>query len=263
MRMKKRRFYSLVTIVFLAFFLVSCASKAETETTKPKFSDEEIKSALAKSDELFDRREDVSKLREAVQVLSKVRDADRRNFEVEWKFARNNYFLSKQTDSEEEAEKLLKDGANAGIIASRIAPEKPDGHFWFGANLGEQAKRSPVTVGLKSVDDIKETMNKVIAINPKYQGASAFDALAQIEMQTGIIGGKPEKAIEYLEKGLELEKDNTYLRLHLAEAYLAVGKKTEAKKQLDELLQMKPAQGYAVEYKETTEKAKELLQKRF
>lgn len=257
------KFYSLITIIFLAFFFVSCASKAETETSKPKFSDEEIKSALVKSDELFAQREDVSKLREALQTLSKVRDADRRNFEVEWKFARNNYFLSKQTDSEQEAEKLLTDGANAGIIASRIAPEKADGHFWYGANLGEQAKRSPVTVGLKSVDDIKETMNKVIAIDPKYQGASAYDGLAQIELQTGMIGGKPEKAIEYLETALKLENDNTYLHLHLAEAYLAVGKKAEAKKHLDELLQMKPQNGYAVEYKETTEKAKEILQKRF
>lgn len=261
--MTKSRFYSLITIVFAAFLLVSCAAKAEIETAKPKFSDEEIKTALTKADELFVVREDVSKLREAVQTLSKVRDADQRNFEVEWKFARANYFLSKQTDSEEEAEKFLKDGANAGIIASRIAPEKPDGHFWYGANLGEQARRSPVTVGLKAVADIKDTMNKVIAIDPKYQGASAFDALAQIELQTGMIGGKPEKAIEYLEKALTLENDNTYLHLHLAEAYLAVGKKAEAKKHLDYLLQMKPQTGYAVEYKETTDKAKDILEKRF
>ena len=256
------KFYSLITIIFAAVLLVSCASRAETETATPKFSDEEIRQNLAKADELFMQREDVSKLREAVQTLSKVRDSDRRNFEVEWKFSRNNYFLSKQTESEEEAEKLLKDGANAGIIASRIAPEKPDGHFWYGANLGEQARRNPVTVGLKSVDDIKDTMNKVIAIDPKYQGASAYDALAQIELQTEMIGGKPEKAVEYLEKALQLS-DNTYLHLHLAEAYLAVGKKAEAKKHLDHLLRMKPQKGYAVEYKETTGKARELLEKRF
>lgn len=261
--MPKFKFYSLITIIFLAFFLASCASKAETETAQPKFSDEEIRRNLAKADEFFMQREDVKNLREAVQTLSKVRDADRRNFEVEWKFSRNNYFLSKQTDSEEEAEKLLKDGANAGIIASRIAPEKPDGHFWYGANLGEQAKRNPVTVGLKAVDDIKDTMNKVIAIDPKYQGASAFDALAQVELSTGMIGGKPEKAVEYLEKALQLENDNTYIYLHLAEAYLAVGKKAEAKKHLDYLLQMKPQKGYEVEYKETTGKARELLEKRF
>lgn len=261
--MRKINFYSLITIVSAVFLFASCASHAEMQETKPKFSEAEIKQALTKSDELFAKREDVKNLREAVETLSKVRDADNRNFEVEWKFSRANYFLSKQTDSEEEAEKLLKEGVAAGIIASRIEPNKPDGHFWYGANLGEQAKRSPVTVGIKSIDDIRETMNKVISIEPKYQGASAYDALAQIELQTGLFGGKPEKAVEYLEKGIELEPDNTYLRLHLAQAYLAVGKKPEAKKQLDFLLQMKTAPGYEVEYKETTEEAKKILERRF
>ena len=106
-------------------------------------------------------------------------------------------------------------------------------------------------------------MNKVIAIDPKYQGASAYDALAQVELSTGMVGGKPEKAVEYLEKGIKLEPDNTYLRLHLAQAYLAVNKKPEAKKQLDYLLQMKQKEDYAVEYKETVDEAKKLLEKRF
>ncbi len=260
--MRKRKFYSLITIVSAALFLASCASRVETEPAKPKFSDEEIQKALTKAGDLFAGREDVKNLRKAVETLENVRDPDNRNFEVEWKFSKYNYFLSKQTESEEEAEKLLKEGVAAGIIASRIEPGKPDGHFWYGANLGEQAKRSPLTVGLKSIDDIRETMNKVIELDPSYQGASAFDALAQIELSSSLVG-KPEKAVEYLEKALEYEKDNTYVRLHLAEAYLAVGKKPEAKKQLDYLLQMKPAPGYEVEYKETTEEAKKILERRF
>ncbi len=259
--MRKRKFYSLITIVSAALFLASCASRVETEPAKPKFSDEEIRQAVAKAEELFAKREDVKNLRQAVVMLENVRDPDNRNFEVEWKFSKYNYFLSKQTESEE-ADKLLKEGVTAGIIASRIEPGKPDGHFWYGANLGEQAKRSPLTVGLKSIDDIRETMNKVIELDPSYQGASAFDALAQIELSSSLVG-KPEKAVEYLEKALEYEKDNTYVRLHLAEAYLAVGKKPEAKKQLDYLLQMKPAPGYEVEYKETTEEAKKILERRF
>ena len=261
--MRKHKFYSLITIVSAALLLASCASEVETEEAIPRFSDEEISRAVSKADELFARRETVANLREAVQTLSKIRDADRRNFEVEWKFSKYNYFLSKQTDSEEEAEKLLKQGLAAGIIASRIAPERPDGHFWYGANLGEQAKRSPVTVGIKSIDDIRGAMNKVIEIDPSYQGASAFDALAQIELSAGFFGGEPKKAVEYLEKALEYEKDNAYIRLHLAEAYMAVGKKAEAKRQLDYLLQMKPAPEYIVEYRETTEAAKKILDRRF
>jgi tetratricopeptide (TPR) repeat protein len=261
--MAQCKFYSLITIVSVVAMLGACASRAVTETAAPKFSGEEIAAALKEAEELFAARRDRSKLRAAVETLKRVRDPDKRNFEVEWKFSKYIYFLSKQTDSEEEAENLLKEGMAAGLIASRIAPERPDGHFWYGANLGEQAKRSPVTIGLKSIDDIRETMNKVIAIDPTYQGASAFDALAQIELQTGLFGGKAEKAVEYLQKALEYEKNNAFVQLHLAEAYLAVGKKAEAKKMLEQLLQMKPAPGYEIEYEEASAEAKKILEKRF
>jgi tetratricopeptide (TPR) repeat protein len=261
--MKKANFYRIITICWLSFLIVSCASKAETESIKI-IDPAVINETITKSDELFKQREDIAKLREAVKTLASVRNPDQRNFEVEWKFAKFNYFLGRQTDKENEAEKAFEDGEQAGKIASRIAPDKPDGYFWYAANLGEKAKKSPVTVGVKSVDDIKEAMTKVIEIDPKYQGASAYDALGQIELSTaGILGGKAEKAVEYLEKGVELNSENTYLRLHLAEAYLATGKKAEAKKQLDALLQLKPNPEYIVEYKETTEKAKKLLETRF
>ncbi len=76
-------------------------------------------------------------------------------------------------------------------------------------------------------------------------------------------GGKAEKAVEYLEKALELEKGNSFIRLHLAEAYLAVNRDAEARKQIDYLLQMKPNPDYLPEYKESVEKAKELLKTKF
>ena len=134
--MGKINFYSLITIVFSAILFTSCASRVETEEPQAQIPDEQINAGLKTSDELFTQREDAAKLRQAVETLAKIRDMNRRNFEVEWKFSRDNYFLSKQTDSDEEAEQLLKDGSAAGIIASRIEPEKPDGHFWYGANLG-------------------------------------------------------------------------------------------------------------------------------
>ncbi|MCV4614925.1 hypothetical protein OFM04_34035, partial [Escherichia coli] len=85
---------------------------------------------------------------------------------------------------------------------ARLEPEKPDGHFWYAANIGELARMSPITVGLKSLDEIRESFLRVIAIQPDYQGASAFDALGDIELSTRFIGGgRPEKAVEYLEQG--------------------------------------------------------------
>jgi tetratricopeptide (TPR) repeat protein len=261
--MRKHKFYTLITIVSAAILLASCASDAGSESAASPVNAVSTAEIVAQAEALFRERQNTAKLREAVALLGKARNPDKRDYEIEWQFARFNYFLGKQTENEKEAAEAFEKCKQAGRIAARIEPNKPEGHFWFAANLGEQAKESPVTVGIKSVDDIREAMNKVIELQPDYQGASAYDALAQIELTTGLFGGKAEKAIEYLEKALELEKQNAYIYLHLAEAYLATGRRAEAKKHLQHILQMKPAPEYAFEYKEVSEKAKKLLGTRF
>src|SRR5260221_65292 len=104
---------------------------------------------IAKADQLFSQRADLSKLREAIDVLRRARFDNLRNYEVEWKFARDNYFLGRHTDDDKERDKAFEDGKAAGQIAIQLEPNKPDGHFWYGANLGEQANRSPIMVGVK------------------------------------------------------------------------------------------------------------------
>jgi tetratricopeptide (TPR) repeat protein len=261
--MNATRCYRFITIVCLAVFLVCCASQKETvESDEPKNA-AQVAENIAKADELFRQRTDPEKLREAVKLLAAARDPNRRNYETEWKFAKFNYFLGKQTANEEESEKAFEAGVKAGKIASHIEPEKPDGYFWQGANLGEQAKRAPLTKGLTTIGEIRRIMHKVIELDPEYQNGSAYVALGQIELATRLTGGKAEKAIEYLKKAVEIEPENAYAQLYLAEAYLAVQKDAEAKKHLDYILQMKPHPEYLPEYNESQEKAKRLLKTRF
>jgi predicted Zn-dependent protease len=261
--MKKGSFYILVTIVFTLCLQYGCSSKAQLPSDAVPSVSTPIPETILKADALFKQRADLSNLREAVKLLAAARTADQRNFEVEWKFAKFNYFLGKHSTDEKEIDAALEKGKEAGLIASRVDPGKPDGYFWYAANLGELARRSPVTVGLRSVKDIQTAMNKVIEIQPNYQNAAAYDALAQIELETTLTGGKAEKAVELLEKALEIEQDNTNLRLHLAEAYLAVKRKDEARKQLDLLLQMKANPDYLPEYNEDVAAAKKMLETRF
>ena len=259
----RKHIYSFITIGLISLFAASCTSNAATEEKIAPVSPAVISETVAKADALFNQREDSAKLREALQTLARARNPDARNYEVEWKFAEYSYFLGKQTTDEKEGDKIFTSGTQTAQIAQRLEPNKPDGYFWYAANLGEQAQRNPLTVGIKSVGEIRAALNRVIEIEPDYQGASAYDALGQLELETETLGGKPEKAVEYLEKGIELEKDNSYLRLHLAQAYLETGRKADAKKQLEYILQMKPDPDYVVEYKETAADAKKLLETKF
>jgi len=261
--MKASNLYILITIVITWWALSACSTKSTARDPGERIQPEAIEKALSDSENLFKEREDLDKLRNAIKTVGAVRDPDNRNYRVEWTFAKYNYFLGKFTTDEDEAEKALAQGRDAGKIASRIDPQKPDGYFWYAANLGELSKRSPITIGLRSVDDIQEAMNKVIELQPDYQGASAYDALAQVELATRLKGGDAQKAVDFLEKGLQLAPDNTNMRLHLGEAYLAVKRDNDARKQLDYVLQMKPNPEYMPEYRECADRAKKLIQTNF
>ncbi len=256
------RIYKTVAIVITLCTLNACASRVETQDAPAAVSSEAVNEALATSEKLFSQRHEVKNLRDAVAALGKVRNLDQRNYEVEWKFAKYSFFLGKIEANEKDAIAAFEKGRDAAKIAKRMEPSKPDGHFWFGANLGELSRISPVTVGLKSVDDIREAMNATIAIQPDYQGASSYDALGQLEMKTRITGGKVEKAIEYLEKGIALEPTNSNIRLHLAEAYFAADRDADGLKKLNELIAMKPHPNYVPEHESAVVEAKKLLAKK-
>ena len=258
-----RNSYILITFVITWWALTGCTTESTASNPRERITPEAIQIALSEAESFFDQREDLEKLRTAINTLAAVRDPDNRNYQVEWTFAKYSYLLGKYSSDTDEAEKALGQGRDAGKIASRIEPQKPDGHFWYAANLGELAKRSPITVGLKSVGEIKESMNKVVELQPDYQNASAYDALAQVEIKTRMKGGDAAKAVELLEKGVALAPDNTHIRLHLGEAYLAVKRDADAKKQLEYLLQMKPDPEYMPEYRECIEKATKLMETNF
>ena len=234
-----------------------------TQVLSPGPSPEEVSAARAAAEQLFKQRGNLENLREAVRLMSAVRNPEKRDFDVEWNYARYNYFLGRHTSDDAEAEKAFSQGKDAARIAENVNPDRPHGFFWYGANLGELCKRSPITVGLRNVDDVRQAMNRVISIDPGYQGASAYDVLAQIELATRIKDGTAVKAVEYLEKALDIEKENSSLHVHLAEAYLALNKEAEARRQLDHVLRMKPSPDYVPEHLEAVEQAKVLLAKRF
>lgn len=253
---------AFLCIIFVMILLAACKRQSDTSEVETPTEFVPIPDLTKQADDLYRQRGDLANLREGIAFLRRARNADGQNFEANWKLAQFDYYLGDKTADDKESDKAFKEGIDAGKIAERIAPDKPDGYFWTGANLGGRAKRSPITKGISSIDDIRSAMKKTIEIEPAYQGASAYDVLAQIEL-TPLTGGKSEKAIEYLEKAIELEKENSFVRLHLGQAYLAAGRKAEAKKQLEYLLNMKPNPDYLPEYEESSKEARKLLDTRF
>jgi tetratricopeptide (TPR) repeat protein len=218
---------------------------------------------LAESDRLFDQRTELGNLRQAIANLTRARRENAKSYDVQWRLAKYNYFLGRHTEDEKERDKAFGDGVNDGKVAVRMEPEKPDGHFWYGANLGEQSNRNPIKAGLSAIDEVKKEMSKVIELKPDYELASAFVVLAQVELVTRILGGDPKKAAELLQRSIDLEKFNGDARIQFAEALLALDRDAEAKKQLEFVLQMKPNPAYLPEYEQQVAVAKKMLDSKF
>lgn len=258
---------SVLCLIATGFlFTASCSPDARPATSEKAATTETVPVAelIAQADKLYAQREDLARVREALGVLRRVRAVDGNNYEAAWRAARFNYFLGDHTTDEKERETAFRDGVAAGAVAVRAQPGRPEGHFWYGANLGGKAMIEGPLSGLATVKDIRREMEAVLKVDESYLGGSAYMALGRLDRETPkILGGDSQRAVETLEKGLRVGGDNALLRLRLAEAYLDVKRPEDARKQINAILTMKPNPDFIPEYKDAVKEARQLLARRF
>ena len=216
---------------------------------------------IAEAEPLYDGREDMTKARTAVTALRQAHAADYGNYEAAWKLARAAFYVGDRTDVDTEQDAMFKEGIDAGKAAVQLQPNKPDGHFWLGANYGGSAAHSTLS-NLSSFQDIKGEMEAVLKIDEGYQGYSAYLGLGRLYLQAPkMLGGDPAKAVQYLEKGVKFNPTNTLMRYELAAAYEVTGRSGEAKKQIETLMSTNPDPKYMAEHKQAVQDAQKLLEK--
>jgi len=254
-----RREVLFLVIVGLSCVPTSCRSRANVEA--PADTNQTAAEYVSQAEQLYAKREDLTQLRQAIVLLRQANTLDPDNYEAAWRLSEFNYYLATHTDNSDERDKAFRDGIDTGKSAIALQDFKPDGHFWLGANYGGSAQFSPLA-GLATVDDIRREMEIVLRLDEGYQDGSAYMVLGLVDLQAPrFAGGDPDKAVEEMEKGLRFGKANAFLQLHLAEAYLKVGRKADARHQLLAIISMKPDQNYLPEYREAASNARKLLDK--
>jgi tetratricopeptide (TPR) repeat protein len=169
--------------------------------------------------------------------------------------------VAEHTDNDSERDDMYREGIEAGKAAVSLQPDKPDGHFWLGANYGGSAAHSTL-VSLSSFHDIQGEMEAVLKTNEGYEGYSAYLGLGRLYLRAPrVLGGDSKKAIEYLEKGVKLSPNNTMMKVDLAEAYLNNNRDAEAKKQIEAVISTTPNPRHVPEHKDAVAKAQKLLQR--
>lgn len=250
-------------LLILALVVSACSHQSQFKAVDPKAINSsppsDPASDIAQADQFYRERDDLRRLEQGIVLLRQAATTDPNSYEANWRLAKFSYYLARHTDGEYR-DRALRDGINAGKMAAQLQPDKPDGHFWLGANYGGALESG--SFGLAGIGDVRKEMEAVLKIDEGYQDGSAYMVLGLVDLKAPrIVGGDRQRAVTEMERGMQFGKTNAFLRLHLAEAYQAVGRTSQAREQLDSILSLTPDPNYLPELKEAQTQAQQLLAK--
>jgi Flp pilus assembly protein TadD len=213
----------------------------------------------ADPDALYASREDLAKARDAAAIWADRLQKNPKDFEAAWKLARARYWLGGRAP-EADRKAQLEEGIKAGRAAVAIEPNKPEGHFWIAANMGALAESFGMRQGLKYRGDIKDELLIVLKLDPGYQQGSADRALGRWYFKVpGLFGGSNKKSEEHLRKSLTYNPDSSASHFFLAETLLNMGRKADARTELQKVIDGPVHPDWAPEDREFQEKARKLI----
>lgn len=210
-------------------------------------------------DALYAAREDLADAHGAADVWERRLAATPDDFESAWKLARACYFLGSHVPKAEQRAQYER-GIEAGRNAAALQPMRPEGHFWMAANMGSMAEGFGMRAGLKYRGPIKQALEKALAIDAGYEQGSPDRALGRWYAKVPrLFGGSDAKAIEHLERSLTYAPQSIASHFFLAETYLEMNRKAEARRALETVIAAPHHPDWLPEEREYKQRARRLL----
>jgi tetratricopeptide (TPR) repeat protein len=212
-------------------------------------------------DALYAERGVLANAKRAAELWQAALAENPKDFDAAWKLARADYWLGNHAP-EMERRAFLERGIDAGKHAVAIDANRPEGHFWIGANMGTLAESFGLSAGLKYRKPIKEELETTLRLDPAFQQGSADRALGRWYFKVpGLFGGSHKLAEEHFRKSLTYNPNSTATHYFLAELLLDGTRKDEARTELRKVVDAPVDPEWAPEDRDFKEKAQALLAK--
>lgn len=199
---------------------------------------QEEDSIFAELDKLFAGRDELRNLQRAELLLTARTKEHPSEYESLWRAGRIWYYLAEVQKDKNIRLNCFEKGLNVSRRAVEVRPERPEGHFWLAANLGEASETRGIWSSLRSISTIRSEFERVFEISPAFDSGKGCLALGEMKLRLpGLLGGDDRKGIELLEKGLLLAPDNHEIKLALASVYPRMSRNSEARILLRQILE--------------------------
>ncbi len=119
--------------------------------------------------------------------------------------------------------------------ARAAAPERVEGHYWYGTSYGLYGMTKGIFAALKGAKVMREALTKAIEIDPKYHFGGPYRIRGRLlaSVPGGFISfGDKQKALEDLLKARDIGPQNKLNYVYLAEVQASETSAGEAKKTL-------------------------------
>jgi tetratricopeptide (TPR) repeat protein len=126
-------------------------------------------------------------------------------------------------------------GRRVGERAVQLAPRNADAHLWYAINTGRWAQTKGIMRSLFLLPTVQREIETILALDPRSVRAYALAGNVAMEVPR-LAGGDRAKAETHFKKGLEIDPRFTVLRIDLARLYIGDGRYTEARQELQRVL---------------------------
>jgi len=209
---------------------------------------------IRKADKLYKKRARKGKALAAREGYEKALAVAPESVEARWKLARVLYWMGTHTKGKERQMEIFEAGIRYCQEAAKRSPDCVQCHFWLGVSYGKFGEAKGILQSLGLVPHIKEAMEKVLKLDEKFSYGGAHRVLGRLYNRLPALkGGDNDKAVEHLKKAIEYGPHDLMNFRFLAEVYLDMGKKEEAKGMLKTVIDHPKGTFYKDRYPESKE----------
>ena len=217
----------------------------------------ETKAKLERAKKIyFDYYKDSMNLDRSIKILQEILKKDPKNLEA-------LIFLSRvwltygyrKAPSNQEKIRAFKNGMEAAKRAIKLAPNNPDAHAFYVANLGSWGATQGVSKSLFMLPEIKRELKLILKLDPDHVYGLGLNGVLYYTLP-GFLGGDLHISEMYLRKAIRLDPHLTVLKNYLAENLIKQKKYNEAEEMLKAVIEEKNPTVYADWYfnKETSKR---------